>query len=298
MKSGFIESFDKAKIYLYCWNDVEKPKGIVQIMHGMAEHAGRYEKFAKKLNKEGYIVFADDHRAHGKTAGDVEKLGKYDGGDLFKDTVQDEIFISQMLVDEYKLPLYVFGHSYGSFLCQAYIEKCHLYEKAIICGSAFMGARFDVAMGKLISKLTMKHKGKDAPAKLIEKINFGGYDKKVKTGSWLNTDEKEVKKYYADKYCGTPFSAKFYVDFFSAFDRIYNKNYTAEIDRKKPLLLIAGKNDPVGSMGKSMQQLYKFYIGLEVQDVTLKLYDGARHEILNEPIQDTVVSDILEFLGK
>ena len=297
MEKGFFESFDKTKIYFYEWNDVTSPKGVVQIIHGMAEHAGRYEDFAKALNNAGFIVFADDHRAHGMTAGE-ENLGKYDGVDLFEDTLQDEIYISKKLIEKYSLPLFVFGHSYGSFLTQAYIEKCKLYSKAIICGSALMKNRFDVKLGRLIAKITMDKKGKDAPAKLIEKINFGGYNKKVKSGSWLNTDENEVKKYFADKFCGKPFSAKFYVDFFSAFDRIYKDDYVELIDKNKPLLIISGKDDPVGSMGKSVVDLYKFYISLDIKDVSLKLYNGARHEILNEPIKKQVYSDIIEFLEK
>ena len=296
MKEGFFESFDKEKIYYYEWDDVDSPKGVVQIIHGMSEHAFRYNEFAKELNKAGYIVFADDHRAHGKTAGTIDKIGKYDKDNLFLDTLQDEIFISKML-KKYNLPLYVFGHSYGSFLTQAYIEKCKLYDKAIICGSALMKNRFKVKAGLLVAKLTMKNKGKDAPAKLIEKMSFNSYNKKCKSGSWINTDEEECKKYYSDPLCTQPFSAKFYVDFFGAFKTIYQKEYTNAIDKDKPLLLIAGKEDPVGDYGKSVVNLYKFYIDLEIKNVKMKLYDNARHEILNEPkIKAQVVQDIINFI--
>lgn len=295
MKEKFIESFDKSQIYSYEWDDVENPVGVVQIIHGMAEHARRYDEFARELNKAGYIVFADDHRAHGKTSG-VENLGKYDGVDLFEDTVQDEIFISKMLKEKYKLPLYVFGHSYGSFLLQSYIEKCNLHDKAILCGSALMKNRPELFFAKLIAKLTLKYKGKDAPAKLIEKINYGGYNKKVKSGSWLNSDQATANAYYKDEFNGKPMSAKFYVDFFSSFSRIYKNEYTKSIDKNKPLLIISGKNDPVGSMGKSVTNLYKFYIELDVKNVKMKLYEGARHEIINEPTREKVYADIINFL--
>lgn len=296
MKEGFFESFDKTQIYFYKWDDVKEKKGIVQIVHGMAEHAKRYNDFARFLNENGYVVFADDHRAHGKTSGE-EGLGKYNGEDLFVDTLKDEIFISKMLKEEYKLPLIIFGHSYGSFLTQSYIESCDLFDKAIICGSALMKNRVDVKLGKMIAKLTQKNKGKDAPAKLIEKINFGGYNKKVKTGSWLNTDQNEVKKYFEDRLCGKPFSAKFYVDFFSAFGRIYKKENVKKIPKDKPLFVISGKDDPVGGMGKSVTKLYNFYKKLGA-NVEFKLYENARHEILNEPIKEVVYQDILEFLEK
>lgn len=294
---GFFESFDKTKIHFYKWDNVEKPKGVVQLIHGMAEYAGRYEPFAKFLNSLGYIVFADDHRAHGQTAIDESKIGKYDGENLFFDTLKDEIFISNMLKKEYSLPLFVFGHSYGSFLTQAYIEHCDIYDKAIICGSALMKGRIDVKFGLLIAKMTRFFKGKDANAKLIEKINFGGYNKKFKEGVWLNSVKEEADKYYADKYCGKSFSAKFYIDFFGAFSKIYKKENLLKINKSKPIFLVAGSDDPVGSMGKSVKKLYEFYKSLGL-NVSIKLYEGARHEILNEKIKEEVYLDVKNFLEK
>ena len=294
---GFFESFDKTKIHYYKWDEVDKPKGVVQIIHGMAEYAGRYENFAKYLNSVGYIVFADDHRAHGETAPDESKIGKYDGENLFFDTLKDELFISKKLKEEYNLPLFVFGHSYGSFLTQVYIQNSNIYDKAIICGSALMKGRVDVKLGLLIAKLTKAFKGKDANAKLIEKINFGGYNKKFKEGVWLNSVKEEAEKYYADKFCGKSFSAKFYVDFFGAFSKIYKKKNLLKIDKTKPIFIIAGNDDPVGSMGKSVTKLYNFYKKLGL-DAYVKLYSGARHEILNEKIKNEVYEDIREFLEK
>ena len=297
MEQGFLKTHDNTQIFVYAWTDVENPKGIVQIFHGMAEHAGRYERFAKFLNKNGYLVFADDHRAHGKTAGVVTEVGKYNqDSNCFYDTLLDEVLISKKLVEEYKLPLYVFGHSYGSFIAQAYIQDCQVYEKAILCGSALMKDRMDVKFGKMVAKLTAKHKGKDAPARLVHKASFGAYDKKVKTGSWLNTDAEEVKRYINDPYCGTVMSAKFYVDFFRTFDWVYHKKHIERINLDKPIFLISGKDDPVGNMGKSVQNLYKFYLGLGVKEVKMRLYKDARHEILNEPIREQVYLDVLNFI--
>ena len=298
MKEGFIKSFDGHQIYRYLWDDVEEPIGIVQIFHGMAEHAKRYKDFAKFLNKNGYIVFADDHRAHGKTVKGEENLGKHKGPDVVWETIMDEIYFSRILVEEYKLPLYVFGHSYGSFICQAYIEKSTHYSKAIICGSAYMHKRFDIKLGKMAAKLTVKRKGPDAPAKFITKMTFGSYDKKFKTGSWLNSDSDRAAVYRADPLCGKTMSAKFYLDFFRMFDWLYYPSYLANIDKTKPIMLISGKEDPVGSMGKSVKKLFKMYVGLDVEGVEMRLYDGARHEILNEPIQQQVYEDILKFLQK
>ena len=295
MKTGFIESFDQRKIWVYVWDDVKKPKAIVQIFHGMAEHAGRYEDFAKKLNSKGYIVVADDHRGHGKTAGSVENLGKYDGSNIFYDTMQDEIFLSDLLREEYKLPIFIFGHSYGSFIAQGYIEMAKPVNGVILCGSACMKDRADIFLGRKIAKFIMKRKGPDTPANIIAKMSFGSYDKKVKTGSWLNTDEEEVKKYYADEYCGKTLSAKFYYNFFKALPRIYVKKNLKKIPKDLPVLIISGKQDPVGDMSKSVKKLFKLYNHLEL-DVRMRLYNDARHEILKEPIKNEVYNSVLTFL--
>ena len=300
MKEQKIKSFDKTDIHCYIWDDVKDPVGIVQIIHGMQEHAGRpgYDAFAKFLNKNGYIVFADDHRAHGKTPSSIDLLGKYDGGNLFYDILQDEMFFSKMLKTQYEgLPLYVFGHSFGSFILQNYIQSCTLYTKAIICGSANMKGQAAVKIGRPIAKWVMKYKGEDKIAVLIEKIMKNTYQGLVKTGSWLNTDEKEVELYYQDPYCGTPFSARFYYDFFTGLKHSYNKQSLQKINHKKPILLISGKDDPVGGMGKLVVKLFRLYHEEDL-NVSMKLYENARHEILNEPIKNIVYEDILAFLQK
>ena len=306
MQTGYLKAFDNRKIWIYVWDKVQDPKGIVQIFHGMAEHAGRYENFAKFLNTKGYIVVASDHRAFGRTAPDVKEIGTYDGSNIFFDSMHDQMFIGKQLKEEYNLPIFVFAHSYGSFLAQGFMELigqfysgaiAKFYSGVVLCGSAFMKNRADIFFGKRVAKITMKHKGPDAPANLIAKMSFGKYDKKVKTGSWLNTDETEVKKYYADPYCGATCSAKFYYNLFKSFDRLYSRKNYKRIPKDLPIFLISGKCDPVGDMGKSVIKLYKFYLHIDC-NVKMKLYDKARHEILNEPIKQTVYEDVLDFFDE
>lgn len=295
MPSKFIKSFDGRDIFCYLWDNVKHPKGVVQIFHGMAEHAKRYEPFAKVLNKNGYIVFADDHRAHGKTA-NGKKFGTYDGKDVFYDTLMDEAFFSTMLKKKYNLPLYVFGHSYGSFIAQEYITTCNEYDKIVICGSALMKGRLDVAFGRFLT-WNMKLFAPNKDAKLIEKINYSSYQKLVGKGSWLNSNNNEVKKYFADPFNGKPLSNKFYYNMFKAFKRMYRKSTVNKISKTKPIFIIAGDHDPVGNMGKSVKKLYEFYNSMKL-NCKLKLYEGARHEILNEPsIKEQVYDDVLSFFN-
>lgn len=297
MKSDFINGFDGRRIYCHIWDDVSNPIGIVQIFHGLAEHGKRYEEFAKYLNSKGYIVFADDHRGHGKTP-EGRKLGTYEGKDIFFDTLRDEVCFSHMLKKQYNLPLYIFGHSYGSFIAQEYITHCDIYDKVILCGSALMKRRIDARLGLHLAWL-LKTINKDKEAKLIQKMSLGSYDKKVKNGSWLNSDPEEVKKYYADEFNGKTMSNKFYFDFFNAFRHIYKKSAIKKIPKDKPILLIAGSQDPVGSMSKSVKALHAFYKKNGINNVEIKIYEGARHEILNEPKhKQQVFADVVDFIKK
>ena len=116
-----LKSFDETEIYVHEWRDVAAPKAVVQIVHGMAEHAGRYAAFAEFLNSHGYVVVADDHRGHGRT--DPDTLG-YADGDMFSDTVRDEAAVTDYYRAQYPgLPYFLFGFSYGSFLTQSYLSK-------------------------------------------------------------------------------------------------------------------------------------------------------------------------------
>ena len=174
METKIFTSYDGRKLSCSVWDEVSKPIGIVQIVHGMAEHSRRYDDFANYLNKNGLIVFADDHRAHGNT---MEKQG-YDDGDIFNETIRDEIEITKYLKNTYHLPVIIFGHSYGSFLVQGYIQRNALnIAGAVLCGSANMDnalTKFGAVIANMAYSTT---KDKSKPAKKLNKLTFGSYNK-------------------------------------------------------------------------------------------------------------------------
>src|SRR5690554_3752508 len=140
MREFIFTSFDNTKLNCALWERVKEPKGVIQIIHGMNSHAKRYHDFAKKLNQNGYIVFADDHRGHGKTAGE-DKLGQV-GKDNFNNCVKDQIEFTKTLKQKYNLPVQLFAHSYGSFLAQRCIQLAgDLIDGVILSGSAYMGGK-------------------------------------------------------------------------------------------------------------------------------------------------------------
>ena len=295
-----FKSFDGQVLACYQWTSVKEIKGVVQIIHGMSEHAQRYAPLAEFLNKNGYVVFADDHRGHGQTAGKPELVGKYNKPtNIYEDTVYDEIEISKMLQKKYpKVPLFIFGHSYGSLITQRYIELANLHAGAIICGSSYMKTGLN-KLAAVIAKITMRHKGADAPAKFIENLSFKQYNKGLKEGElWISHNTKSVEEYKRDPFCGVPFSAKFYYDLMTGVMQAYKKQNLSQINKETPLMLLAGEEDKFSNDAKLAIKLYKQYVNLGIKDVTIHTYPGMRHEVHNELNNDQVLADILEFYNK
>ncbi len=303
MKNEKFTSFDGTVLQCYLWNDVKNPKGVVQISHGMAEHARRYDNFATFLNRNGYIVYADDHRAHGLTSTKQSTKGVkgYHKGDIYMDTVKDEIAITDYLAEKYGLPVVYLGHSYGSMLGQRYIEMPNKSCGAVLCGSANMKGAV-LGLGSSIANMQYALLGGEKEGKLLNSLSFGSYNAKFKKDktpfAWLSRDKEQVKKYIFDEQCGYTMSIAFFKFFFQGLKSSYKSDNLAGIDKNKPIAIFSGAQDPVGGAGKLVKKLYDMYKNLGVKDVTMKLYDGARHEILNETNNAEVYADFLAAIEK
>ncbi len=302
MKEFKLKSFDGTEIFCYAWDEVKKPIAVVQIAHGMGEHCARYDHFASFLNSNGYIVVADDHRAHGKTCG-YDNRGIADG-DCFNDTISDMINLTKYAKDKYKLPVLLLGHSYGSFLSQGYIQKnAANIAGVVLSGSAYMNIPL-TKVGKIIAIVQAYLFGNDKPAKLIAKMSFEAYDKpfaaEKQKFAWLSRDADVSKKYIADPFCGAHFamSLGFQVSFFKGLGKLYTPKGLAAIPKELPILIVSGDKDPVGGDGKLVTRLYEEYKALGLSKAEFKLYADARHEILNETNKDEVYGDVLSFINK
>ncbi len=275
-----FKSFDGKNIEVYEWTNVQNPKGIVQIVHGMVEHASRYTAFAAFLNENGYIVVADDHRGHGNT--DPDTLG-YCKGNMFADTVRDEAAITDYYKKKYPaLKYFLFGFSYGSFLTQSYLGKYGYKLDGAVVGGSNYKKDFEVYLGSFVTGFVNFFGGAKKPAKFIEKLSFGAYAKHFKDGEWLSIDGENNSAYHADPFCSFICSYRFYKDFFKGLKKLYTKKYIDGLDRELPLLLVSGEDDPVGDMGRGVKKLAAFYKKAGVKDVELKLFAHSRHEFLNE----------------
>ena len=294
MKRTEFLSHDGKKISLVIWDDVSSPKGVLQISHGMAEHAMRYDSFAEILNEHGFIVCADDHRAHGETDG--ETLG-YSKGDIWENTLADLDLISKTLKQKYNLPLALFGHSYGSFLTQAYIQRYAENLSAVIIGGSCRLKMSLVNPGKFVADVGCLFKGETAPAKMLAKMTFDDYNKKYSDGTtFISSIKSECERYKQDEKCDFVCSYNFYRSFFGGAKKLYKKSSAARLNKDLPVLLVAGDGDPVGYYGEGVKALAKFYKDSGVKSVDLKLYKGVRHEYLNDVAREQVISDVIEFL--
>ncbi len=295
---------DDEEVYLYKWEPKEgiKTKGIVQIAHGMAEHASRYARFAEELNKDGFIVYANDHRGHGKSAEDLSALGYISDKDGFHTMVYDLKEINEFIRKENEnMPLFLFSHSMGSFLSQRYIQ---------LFGDSINGVILSGTNGKksgvlnvaiILSGFIMKVKGRRANGNLLDKLAFGGYNKGI-SGSktkfdWLSREMEEVDKYISDSYCGSVFPVSFFYDFFMGLKTIHRKNNLSKVPKGLPIFILSGDADPVGEYGKGVMRLVNMYRELQIKDLCHKLYKGGRHEMLNETNREEVTEDIKLWLN-
>ena len=300
MKNYYQTMSDGAALAVYEWLPINKPIGVLHIVHGMAEHALRYDAFAKEACKKGFAVIASDHRGHGKTAPDAASRGYLADGDGFARVVDDQREINTELKTRYPaLPLVIIGHSFGSFITQEYLERYgDTIQAAVLIGSS--GPNPSVKLAALLADLTCRIKGRKAPAQLMNTLVFGAYNRTITNAKtefdWLSRDAAEVQKYIEDDCCGFLCSAGFYQDFMHGLLRIHTRKALQGIPPTLPILITAGSCDPVSNGGKTLKKLLCRYKEQGIQDATLKIYEHARHEILNEINKEEVTTDILNWI--
>ncbi|MCF0262562.1 MAG: lysophospholipase [Sphaerochaetaceae bacterium] len=261
-------------------------KAFVQILHGMAEHSNRYQKFAEYLNKNGYAVFAADHRGHGATASEDE-LGWFAENDGWDRIATDAFELANFITSQYRAhTTFLMGHSMGSFLARTVMVK----HPDFYCGVIIMGTGCDKGLigklGKMIAKREIRKNGSKAGGVLLNKLCFSSYNKAFEPVAtdfdWLSRDVSEVDKYIKDDKCGFLCTNGFFYDLLTGIEYANDRDKIASLPKDLPLLIISGDMDPVGDMGKGVKKVYDLYTSAGIADVTLKLIPGARHELLNE----------------
>ncbi|HEX3045345.1 MAG TPA: alpha/beta hydrolase [Bacillota bacterium] len=295
---------EEYEIFVYKWSPDpgQKPKAVVQIAHGMAEEASRYKGLAQALTGAGYLVYADDHRGHGRTAGTLDKVG-YMGKDGFNGAVEDLRQLNQIIRAEYPgLPVFLLGHSMGSFLTQQYIYKYGSdLSGAILSGTS--GPQGPIlSLGRFLARLVIIFKGAQTPSPFLDQLTFGSYNQRFKPNrtrfDWLSRDEAEVDAYLANPFCGTIFSAGYFYDLCGGLQQIHWIQNQRKIPTNLPIYAFSGTMDPVGRFTRTVRRLLDTYQQLNIRDVTYKFYPEGRHEMLNEINRDEVIRDLIAWLDK
>lgn len=298
-----LATSDGLEVHVYEWlpDDSSKIRASVQIAHGMAEHAGRYLDFAKFLTENDFAVFANDHRGHGKTAGDLDNVGflaPSKGWDkLVSDFRQLSLYIKGKFKDK---PLFVFGHSMGSFVIRKYI----LDPETNINGAIISGTGDDPGVlgqvGVLLTRIMKLFYSANSSSPFMDKLSFGAFNKPFKPNrtkfDWLSRDMEQVDKYVADPYCGKVFSIGFFNDMLNGLLFVSKQQNIDSTPNDLPLLIFSGDNDPVGNNGKGVTAVYNRYKKAGVNNLSIKLFAEGRHEMLNEINKSEVYLLVLDWI--
>jgi alpha-beta hydrolase superfamily lysophospholipase len=298
---SYLELSDGAQLALYEWPAPASPKAVVQITHGLAEHAGRYDRLARALSQAGYAVFASDHRGHGKSARGPSELGFFGEQGGFQTLVSDQLAVNHELALRYpELPRVLLGHSFGSFVSQAYLfEHAHTVSAVILSGTTSAN-RLLIAPGLALARALRVPLGPRGKSQLLQQLTFGSYNdafKPVRTEfDWLSRDAAEVDKYVADPLCGFDNSVQGWIDLLGGLLYIRSSERQRRLPKELPIYVLSGTADPVGDMGKGPTRLAQQYAAAGLTRVKLNLYPSARHELFNETNRVQVTSDLIAWL--
>ncbi len=281
--------------------DDGKVVGVYQIIHGMSEHYSRYEDIAEYLTGKGFVVTGEDHLGHGGSVGEKGMKGFFCKNDPATVVVRDVHRLKKMTQELYPgLPYFIMGHSMGSFIARNYIFR---YGTGIT-GAVIMGtgnqSKALIAVSKFVAGFQKTFLGDRHPALFINNLAFGGYNKRIASPrtpfDWLSVNEENVDRYIEDPDCGFLFTVNGFRTLFELIGRLLNKKNLDMVPANLPVLFVSGEEDPVGEYGKGVIKARDALAAAGVKDITLKLYPGLRHEILNEDAKETVKEDIYNWL--
>lgn len=298
METKWLRMSDGEELFLRIW-EIEKPKGIVQLAHGMAEHSLRYDRFARLLNEKGYAVVASDHRGHGETGLRASALGDFPKVGGWNRVVSDLSEVRSFIEKNWKeTGVFLIGHSMGSFLSRSLIAKeGERFQGVILSGTAGSPGLLG-AVGRGLASLQMPWAA-DKSNGLMDRLSFGSYNRAFQPNrtkfDWLSRDQREVDAYVEDPLCGFICTTRFYRELIGALLAVNEGEAIGQIPKSLPLCLMSGDKDPVGDFGRGVKELAAKYQAADLS-VTVQLFPEARHEILNEMNRDQVMEAMIGWM--
>lgn len=298
----YFDSCGAGRIHVNRWEPVQTPLGVIQIVHGIADYAERYDDFAHFLTRHGFLVVAEDHMGHGRSGGSECVRGYFNGG-WFK-AVEDTYQLLQMTLEEFpNIPYILFGHSMGSFMSQT-IMQMHPdsgISACILCGSGWQ-SEVALSAGLRICNAACRIYGEKVPSPRLQALVFGAYNLRIERPrtpyDWVNRNHRAVDALIADPLRSDAITAGLMRDMLTGITFIQQKDNLNQMNKDLPVLLISGGDDPVGTYGDGVRRIEENFEAVGMQSVTCKIYPLCRHEILNEINKSEVYNDILRWINR
>ena len=275
-------------------------RAVLHIVHGMTEHISRYTSTMQELAKHGILAVGYDNLGHGYTAREGEHgfIASKNGYALLAEDVALFAHAVRARFGE-RLPYILMGHSMGSFIARYAAEKTFRPDKLILMGTG--GKNPFAGLALVLIAVIKRLRGETHVSPLVDRLAFGSYNKRFRAEGnekklWLSTDPAVRKKYAEDPLSGFSFTVSAMGDLIRLLKDTNRAAWYKNLDTSLPILLVSGADDPVGSYGKGVREVYKKLIRTG-HPASVKIYPGARHEILNDFTHDEVLRDLLAFIS-
>ena len=278
-------------------------RAVVQIAHGVADHISRYDDLMLYLAENGIVCVGDDHLGHGESIRSPEQQGFFNEEDGWNCVIKDVDALRDLTRRDYPdLPYIFFGHSMGSFVVRTYlIQHPDKYDAAILSGTGHQN-KLMIFAGSTAARLMTRSKGPMGDGTALNNMAFGSYCKKIPNPrtpfDWISRDEAAVDKYIADPWCGFVCKVSLYRDMMEGVKFITNQKNIDKMNKEAPVYFMSGDADPVGDYGVGVEKAYHAFCAAGLKDVSMKLYPGGRHEMLNEINREDVKKDILDWINE
>lgn len=289
------------EIHAVMWIPTTKVNAIIQIEHGMSEYIKRYEGLAEILNEKGILLCGEDHLGHGESAIDSLHYGYIAAKRGDKILVDDAITLTEIMKKQYpNVPYYLLGHSFGSFIARNYIAKSDDINGIIMMGSSYQSSlKMNLAI-MLTAIEQFYHHGWFYHSKLLHKLTIGKYQKYFEDKrkySWLTKNEEVMTKMENDPLCNIDFTCNGYLNMFRLIKQSNKKTTYKNTNKDLPILIMSGNDDPVGNFKTGVLKIDKLYKKAKFKNVKLKVYNGMRHNLLDEPERIIAINDIILFIN-
>lgn len=298
---SLLSNNEKTQLHCVAWLPDGPPRAILQIAHGVCSYVSRFEPLAEFLCARGFAVYGHDHLGHGQSVSSPEDrlfFGEEGGWDFVVEDLR--AMTNRIHMEHPGLPVFLLGHSMGSFIARCYaIRFQDGIDGLLLSGTGQQPAAL-LRTGIAVSKFEIKRKGARSRSGMLQNLMFGSYNKGFEPRrtqyDWLSRDTEIVDRYAADPSCGGVTTAGLVRDMLGGMVYMSKPQNIARMNKALPVLFFAGNEDPVGEKGAGVIRAYNAFLNAGMEDVTLKLYTGGRHEMLNETNREQVRQDVLDWM--